>query len=80
MVGRHAQGWSDAPKPERERRVLATFEALLGIPANEALGYVEEDWSQQIFTGGCPVAGFGPGLAAGAAGLREPTGRLHWAC
>jgi monoamine oxidase len=79
-VGRDALHWSAAKPAERRRRALASFEALLGVPASSAVGYVEQDWSLERWTDGCPVASLGAGSILGTERLgRERVGRLHWA-
>jgi monoamine oxidase len=56
------------------------MERLLGAPASEAVDVVEQDWSAERWTGGCPVAAMGAGtLSVFAEAWRERVGRIHWA-
>jgi monoamine oxidase len=65
---------------ERRAAVLACFGRLFGPRAERPLGYAEQEWSAEEWSGGGPTSNFGPGgwTACGPA-LREPLGRVHWA-
>jgi monoamine oxidase len=65
---------------ERRAAVLARFTRYFGSKASRPREYFETNWSQAIWTRGCPVAIAGPGtlLAYGSA-IRRPVGRIHWA-
>lgn len=84
VVGRDAEGWSQAPVADRRGRALGAFEELLGVPVASAIDYVEHDWADEPWTGGCPVAHLPVGALA-AIGETEPgaaeapVGRVHWA-
>lgn len=76
--------WLQELPPAAQRRAVAAHLAdLLGPAAGTPAALHLEDWSQQPFTGGCPVALPAPGATAtaSAAGLdpRAPHGRVHWA-
>ena len=84
VVGRDAERWSEAPPADRRAMALGAFEALLGAPASSAIDFVEHDWAEEPWTGGCPVAHLPPGgltrIGEGAPGEAvAPTGRVHWA-
>jgi monoamine oxidase len=80
VVGRPAREWGARPAEERRRAVLAAFARFFGPRAAEPTGYVEQDWSTEPWTGGCPTGTMAPGVMSiyGPA-LRAPVGRLHWA-
>ena len=68
IVGDPARRWS---------RALA---AAFGPEARRAVEVAEQDWSEEPWTRGCPVANLAAGAMRGAGGLsREPVGRIHWA-
>lgn len=76
-AARHAQlGIS-----ERRRRTLESFARLYGEQALHALHYHEQVWGEEELSGGGPVCSPSPGaLTAYGRALRDPVGRLHWAC
>jgi len=81
FVGGHdARAFARLGKSERRRAVLGCFESLFGPRALAATQYLEQDWAEERWSGGGPVASFATGgwTASGPA-LREPVGRLHWA-
>jgi len=64
----------------RRAAVLANFTTYFGSKAAHPSSYFESNWTNEVWTRGCPVAIAGPGtlLAYGPA-LRKPVGRIHWA-
>jgi monoamine oxidase len=80
VVGRPARELSELPEADRKRAVLAAFVRFFGPEAAQPLEYVEQDWSAEEWTRGCPTGTMAPGVMTmfGPA-LRAPTGRLHWA-
>ena len=64
----------------RRAAVLANFKKYFGPQAGHPQQYFETNWSQEIWTRGCPVAIAGPGtlLEYGPA-IRKAVGRIHWA-
>jgi monoamine oxidase len=80
VVGDEARRWSARPPEERRRAVLDRIAEWLGAQAREPIEYLEHDWSEERWVGGCPVASPPPGvLASRATALREPSGRVHFA-
>jgi monoamine oxidase len=61
--------------------VLAALARAFGAEAARPSLYVEQDWSAERWSRGCPVSSPGAGAlaAAGADALRGPVGRIHWA-
>jgi monoamine oxidase len=60
--------------------VLQNFATYFGARALRPESTVVQDWSDEAWTRGCPVAVAGPGLLTeyGPA-LTDPIGRIHWA-
>jgi monoamine oxidase len=81
VVGGPARRWSLRPEADRRAVVLSALVRAFGEEAARPTAYVEQDWSVEPWSRGCPVSNPGPGAlsAAGAAALREPVGRIHWA-
>ena len=68
-------------RPEERREVVARqFQKLFGGRALSSIDYVEQDWCQQEWSGGCYSGRMTPGVwtQLGPA-LRQPIGRLHGA-
>ena len=80
VVGRHARALGARPAEERRRAVLDVLARLYGPSARDPMEYVEMDWSEEAWTGGCPTSTVPPGvLTSFGAALRAPIGRLHFA-
>ena len=77
---RHAE-WAALTADARRAAVLADLARIVGDDrALSPVDYFEQDWTQEEWTRGCPVAHLGPGaLTAHGTWLRRPTGRVHWA-
>ena len=78
--GTDARGWYGLPPEARKRAVLDNLADYFGEQARNPLEYIENDWAEERFSRGDPVAGLPPGvlLDFGTA-LRAPAGRIHWA-
>jgi monoamine oxidase len=65
---------------ERREAVLGCFVRLFGPQAADPVGYAEQAWAAEEWSGGGPTSNFGPGgwTELGPT-LREPVGRIHWA-
>jgi monoamine oxidase len=81
FIGGHdARVLSRQSKAQRRQQVLDSFARYFGDQAHGAKDYIEFNWAAEEWTGGCPVALFGPGtLVDYGPALREPFGRIHWA-
>mgnify|MGYP000868151151 CR=1 FL=1 len=80
IVGRDAYGWSQRDPMERRRTVLAQLARAFGDEALRPEEVIEQDWSEEEWTRGCPVSNALPGvLGDGFEALREPVGRIHFA-
>ena len=81
IVGQSAREWNTRMPAERRDAVLDVFARAFGDQARRPMHYVEQDWSTEEWTRGCPVGIVGPGAlsACGIGALRAPVGRIHWA-
>jgi monoamine oxidase len=65
---------------QRRSAVLDRFVQFFGAEAASPIDYFETNWTQEVWTRGCPVAIAGTGvLTAYGPALRQPVGRIHWA-
>jgi monoamine oxidase len=80
IEGRHAVALSAAGKDERKKSVIASLVRFFGPQAADCIGYDDNDWMLEPYTHGY-VGSMPPGVMTrfGKA-LREPCGRIHWAC
>ncbi|AYC31713.1 flavin monoamine oxidase family protein [Pseudomonas cavernae] len=80
IEGDEARQWSAAAADERRAAVLECFARYFGAEAQQPREYVDQCWADEPFARGCYAALFPPGLwSNGAARLRQPVGRLHFA-
>jgi monoamine oxidase len=80
VVAKHARGWSERAPEQRRALVTDSLVRYFGNDAADIDELVEQDWSTEPYSRGCPVGVMGPGTysACGDA-LREPVGSVHWA-
>jgi len=65
---------------ERRQKVVEHLVRLFGPAAAEPLGYVDQDWSRETWSGGCYAGLAMPGVLVEVGNaLREPAGRIHFA-
>ena len=80
IVGRHAREWGSRSAQARQQAVLSSLTSWFGEAAGTPLAYAEKDWSDDVWTRGCPIGFAGPDvLSVHGDHLREPFGRFHWA-
>lgn len=80
IEGDEARHWSARDENERRAVVLECFARYFGPEALRPLEYVDKCWADEAFARGCYAALFPPGVwSNGAARLRQPFGRLHFA-
>jgi len=64
---------------EREQTAKDEVQGFYGAEAQNNIDYVETDWGQEQYIGGC-VSPIPPGvLTSSGSALREPVGNIHWA-
>ncbi|MGH2739043.1 MAG: flavin monoamine oxidase family protein [Actinomycetota bacterium] len=80
IEGHDARIWGSKSHAARRRGVLESFERYFGPRAGEPIGYIEQSWAAEPFSGGGYAAVFTPGtwISYGRA-LRKPIGLIHWA-
>jgi monoamine oxidase len=73
--------WVGLPAAQRRAQVLENFVAFTGDPqARTPVDYIEQDWTKERWTRGCPVAHAAPGvLTKYGPWLRRRVGRVHFA-
>jgi monoamine oxidase len=81
FVGGHeARVWSQRTPDARRQAVLQNFANYFGPDALKPKDYVEQHWSAEEWSRGCPVALLSPGtLLDFGASLRAPIGAIKWA-
>ncbi len=80
VVGDAARAWSERDPELRKRTVIDALARAFGDEARDPTGYLEQDWSVEPWSRGCPVGVLPAGAhtSVGAA-LRAPVGRVHFA-
>ncbi|KAF0852563.1 mitochondrial monoamine oxidase A isoform 2 (MAO_2) [Andalucia godoyi] len=80
-VGHQAVARFGAMSPqEREKMVIDFLANMFGEQARTYDLYVDKNWSDEVYSGGCYVSYLQPGaLAAYGQALRRPFGKVHWA-
>lgn len=78
--GVEARNWDESTPSARRDAVLRNFASFFGPQALKPTDFVEQNFSNEEWTRGCPVAYYPTGvlLDYGTA-IREPVGRIHWA-
>jgi monoamine oxidase len=80
VVGDEARRFGARDPEERRRALLDQLAHLFGREAAAPAELLVHDWTQEAWTGGCPVASPPPGVFDGRAeALRAPHGRIHFA-
>ena len=80
VVGEQARGWSTRTEADRRQAILAALVRAFGREAAQPTAYLEQDWSTEAWSRGCPVGYVQPGtLSTFAPALRAACGRIHWA-
>ncbi len=80
MDGASAVAMSALSTADRQNQATADLIDYFGAEAAHPIAYVDQDWTQEIWSHGGYVAHMGPGvLTQYGPALRMPVGRLHWA-
>jgi monoamine oxidase len=78
--GSSHQRWAALPAAQRRAQVVEQLAAYVGDQARSPTDYIEQDWTKERWTRGCPVAHAAPGvLTKYGPWLRRPVGRVHFA-
>ena len=84
IEGDGARYWGQRSRAERYQQVTGSFARYFGSQALNPLGgidgYVEMNWSEEPYTGGCYAGFLAPGVwTSYGRALRAPIGLVHWA-
>jgi monoamine oxidase len=79
LEGDEARRLSRVPEDLRRRTVVDSLVRYFGPRAGKPEGYLELDWQQERFSGGCYGTLFGPNVwTRYGHALRTPVGPIHW--
>ncbi len=81
FVGGHAwRAWQGLTDMERREAVLADFVEAFGVAAAKPVAYIEQDWTRERWTRGCPVSALEPGVITDFLPVLTQSFELvHWA-
>mmetsp|Transcript_16526 Transcript_16526/g.27316 ORF Transcript_16526/g.27316 Transcript_16526/m.27316 type:complete len:453 (-) Transcript_16526:192-1550(-) len=81
IVGSRSRAWLALPQEVRKLRIMEQYHRMFNSKeAFRPIGYMEKDWSEEEFTGGCPTSLMGPcTLTTCGPALRRPFGHVFWA-
>jgi monoamine oxidase len=80
IEGRHAHALGSLAVEARRKVVEDALAASFGARARDAIDYVEKDWAEDEWSGGCYGGRMTPGVWTRLGPyLRLPHGRIHWA-
>jgi len=77
--GDEARLWGSRPKEALRAAVIENFVAYFGEPARAVREFYIQDWAEEVWSRGGPIAFGGPGTLSGyGPALRAAVGRIHW--
>jgi monoamine oxidase len=80
IEGDDGRYWMRQPQTKRQQAVVQSMVRYFGGQAANPVGYVEQLWPQERWTGGCYGAFFPTGVwSSYGSALRAPLGRVYWA-
>jgi monoamine oxidase len=80
LEGDEARRLGREPLEVRRQSVIDSLVRYFGTRAGKAERYLEKDWQQEKWSGGCYGTLFGPNVwTRYGHALREPVGPIHWA-
>ncbi len=80
IAGDAARRWTEHTREERRDAILKQFVECYGDKASKPKEYIEKNWLEEEWSGGCYEAFMAPGvMTAYGKALRAPVGRIHWA-
>ncbi|KAE9556646.1 hypothetical protein FO519_000052 [Halicephalobus sp. NKZ332] len=68
----HNETWSHVTPEVRKKAVLQDMARFLGEEALKPLDYIDKEWGEETFTGGCPAGNVTVGNMDAYARIREP--------
>ncbi|KAE9547509.1 hypothetical protein FO519_009279 [Halicephalobus sp. NKZ332] len=71
--------WSDVTPKVRKEAILQDLARFFGDEALRPVDYIDKDWRQEIFNGGCPTGIIPVGNMEAYARVREPWKMIHFA-
>jgi monoamine oxidase len=78
--GDNARSYNAMPPSARQAAVVNQYATWFGSQASRPIAYFDTNWSDEVWTRGCPVGIPSLGtLVAYGPQIREPVGRIHWA-
>jgi monoamine oxidase len=78
--GDNARSYNAMSPSARQAAVVNQYVSWFGPQAANPIAYFDTNWSDEIWTRGCPVGIPSPGtLVAYGPLIRQPVGRIHWA-
>ncbi|PYH94189.1 amine oxidase [Aspergillus ellipticus CBS 707.79] len=80
IAGRPGETWSQLPPAERKAAVLTQLAHLFGSnDADHPIEYIEQHWSSEEWSLGCPCPYTSPGMLTGVGeSISEPHGHVHF--
>jgi len=78
--GDNARSYNAMSASDRQAAVINQYASWYGSAAANPIAYFDTNWSDEVWTRGCPVGipSLGTLLAYGPQ-IRQPVGRIHWA-
>ncbi|XP_023701639.1 uncharacterized protein LOC111861366 isoform X3 [Cryptotermes secundus] len=79
MASKTGIEWSSKDPCHRKQSVLQTLSEFWGDWVHDPIDYVEKNWSDETYVGGCPMHGTSPGVMGWFHHIRASFGRIYWA-
>ena len=80
IAGDAARKWTERTPEERRDAIVKQFVECYGEKAAQPVEYIEKNWLEEEWSGGCYEAYMAPGVMTSyGKALRAPIGRIHWA-
>lgn len=79
MASKTGIKWSSKDPSHRKQSVLEMLSEFWGDWVLEPIDYVEKNWSDETYVGGCPMHGTAPGVMGWFHHIRASFQRIYWA-
>ncbi|KDR09121.1 putative flavin-containing monoamine oxidase A [Zootermopsis nevadensis] len=79
MASKSGVQWNSKDTSCRKQSVLETLSYFWGDWVHDPIDYVEKNWGEEAYVGGCPTHGMSPGMMVWFHQIRTPFGRIYWA-